>query len=249
MGLFNDLKKVFFGIESVGKSAVRETKEAAHRASEDILDKTSGLKDAIVDKTGETIENIKSSETVKKAGSSLDNISEKIQESASDVVEKAGDISEKIGTTVFGEDNERLEKAKEFTEDIGNKVLEAKDKIVEKAEEIKEDIDKKIDETLEKAKEEEAKEQFEKEQRASAPPTNHGDSMLDDKDDFFSKAEKYAEGDYTTFTEGKISIDKSKQSKKPKSGAKAAGFEDLDGDGNEIIDDAIIEEEKPENEV
>ena len=241
MSFLNDLKKVFFGIESASKSAMRETKEAASKASENLVDKTSGLKDAILEKADETIENIKTSETVHNASSSLDSMSEKIQHTASDFADKAADVSEKIGTTVFGEDNETLDKAKEFTEEVGKKVIEAKDKLIDKAEEIKAEIDKKIDETIIKAKEDEAKDKFEKENRASTPPSDHGDSTLDDKDDFFSKAEKYADGDYTAFTEGNITIDKSGQTK-PKSESKAAGFEDLDGDGNEIVDDAIIEQ-------
>ena len=39
--------------------------------------------------------------------------------------------------------------------------------------------------------------------------------------------------------EEKFECMKSPGTRKTKSGAKAAGFEDLDGDGNEIIDDAI----------
>ena len=240
MSFLNDLKKVLFGIESAGKSAVRETKETASKASDDLIEKTKGLKDAILEKADDTIENIKSSETVHNAATSLDSISEKIQHTASDIADKAADVSEKIGTTVFGEDNETIEKAKDFTEEVGKKIIEAKDKLIDKAEAIKAEIDKKIDETVEKAEEEEAKEKFEKENKASTPPSDHGDSMLDDKDDFFAKAEKYADGDYTAFTEGQVSIDQSGQTK-PKSDAKAAGFEDLDGDGNEIVDDAIID--------
>ena len=66
-------------------------------------------------------------------------------------------------------------------------------------------------------------------------------SLLDDKDDFWSKADKYADGDYSM---GKAQIIKNTT---PESDDKLdldplKGFEDGDGDGNEIIDDAIIVE-------
>ena len=309
MGILNDLKKIFFGAESLGKSAINKTKEAAEAAadnvSKDILDKTSGLKDAIIEKTGEAIGNVKNSDTFKKASTSLDDLSEKIQSTASDLSDKAeaytgnlgekasetfndlknndtfkkatesldnisdkiqdrasdfadkaadkvADVSETIGTTIFGENNERLEKLQDITEDIGKKVSEVKDKVVEQAQDLKENIDKKIDQTLEDAKEAEAKEKFEKQKRSTTPPTSHGDSTLDGSDDFFSKAEKYADGDYSVFSEGNITIDKKDikdamsdkiSSSRPPNEAKAAGFDDLDGDGNEIVDDAIIDDE------
>ena len=284
MGLLNDLKKIFFGAEALGKSAMEKTKDAATKAagdiSEEITSKTTGLKDAVLEKAGETMETIqktdildkasekmndisktvskkagetidqlKTNETIKSAAKSLEDISENIQDKANDLAEKAaekvGDLSETIGTTVFGENNERLDQLQDLTEDIGKKVMNAKDKMVEKATEIKADIDEKIDETVEKAKDLEAQENFEKEQRKNSPPKDHGESLLDDSDDFFSKAEKYAQGDYSVFSEGKISLDKdtsiTSSETNPKKESKAAGFEDLDGDGNEIVDDAIID--------
>ena len=68
-------------------------------------------------------------------------------------------------------------------------------------------------------------------------------SLLDGKDDFFSKANQYADGDYGAFDDGKPKIVKNEDVVEPlQKPGKAAGFEDLDGDGDEIIDDAIMEE-------
>lgn len=284
MGFVSELKKLFFGVESVGKSAINETKknitEAADRAGDEISKKTSGLKESIIETSENTLDSIKSSdvmkktqtkldevsdrieksaeelshkasvalegfrsgETMKKAQNTIDSVSEKVQNAASDIAEKAADVSEKIGTTVFGENNERLEKAKDFTEDIGKKVLDAKEKMIDRARDIKEDIDESIDETIEKAKEMEAMERAQREKSASTPPTSHGDSLLKD-DDFFSKADKYAKGEYSAFSEGKITIDPDKPAQPKKDGRTAAGFEDLDGDGNEIVDDAILDDD------
>jgi hypothetical protein len=70
------------------------------------------------------------------------------------------------------------------------------------------------------------------------------DSLLEGKDDFFEKAKRFAEGDYRN--EGKktgdMKMEKNPDYKPKKDGGKATGFDDLDGDGDEIIDDAIIEE-------
>ena len=71
-------------------------------------------------------------------------------------------------------------------------------------------------------------------------------STLEGKDDFFAKAERFAEGDYHNEGEGTVRILDSKekeapQEKEPFKGD-IHGFEDTDGDGDPLIDDAIIEE-------
>ena len=70
-------------------------------------------------------------------------------------------------------------------------------------------------------------------------------SLLEGTDDFFTKADRFASGDYEAFSEGKITIkEPSEEINKTRDNIPATGFEDLDGDGNEIIDDAIISEEE-----
>ena len=71
------------------------------------------------------------------------------------------------------------------------------------------------------------------------------ESMLDKHDSFFEKAAKFAEGDYNqTEKEGEVTLTKDPDYQPTPSEGKVPGFEDLDGDGNEIIDDAIIDEEE-----
>ena len=67
---------------------------------------------------------------------------------------------------------------------------------------------------------------------------------LDGFDDFFSKAARFADGDYHNKGEEKpeVSIDKSKKQDRPKHTGKLTNFSDNDGDGDELIDDAIIED-------
>ena len=73
-------------------------------------------------------------------------------------------------------------------------------------------------------------------------------SALESKDDFFEKASRYADGDYHAFNPNADqpqivpSEDVTSEDKKPFQGT-IAGFEDHDGDGDPLIDDAIIEED------
>jgi len=126
-----------------------------------------------------------------------------------------------------------------MTAGVGAKVLETKDKLVEKGKELHENLNEKIDDTLAKAKAEEAAEAAKPKKDLREILDENKGSMLDDKDDFFSKAAKYADGDYQGAAEGSITV----TDKVLKAGgtiATAAGFTDLDGDGNEVIDDAIV---------
>ena len=81
--------------------------------------------------------------------------------------------------------------------------------------------------------------------------------MLDDKDDFFARAEKYAAGDYhgtgKTNTPPPPAPEEDSvlellplPDDKKESGSfsgEVKGYEDLDGDGDPVIDDAIIVED------
>ncbi|MBK7335637.1 MAG: hypothetical protein IPJ00_05510 [Saprospirales bacterium] len=71
-------------------------------------------------------------------------------------------------------------------------------------------------------------------------------SELSGKDDFFEKAKRFAEGDYHNTgkkEEGKITLsqDPDHVAKKKKEG-EIKGFDDHDGDGDHLIDDAIIDD-------
>ena len=79
-------------------------------------------------------------------------------------------------------------------------------------------------------------------------------SELAGKDDFFTKAERFAGGDYdmdgkiagntpATPAPGTLSVGENPDYVKPEPTGTIAGMEDLDGDGDELIDDAIIEKD------
>jgi hypothetical protein len=137
-----------------------------------------------------------------------------------------------------------MDKAKTTSEKVGEKVLAAKDDLVKKAKEITDDLGDKLDKTIEKAEKWQAEEDAKpKEEFAKEDLKVSEKSLLDGKDDFFSKASEYADGDYDAFDDGSPKIVNTEDLVEPlKKTGNAAGFDDLDGDGNEIIDDAIIEE-------
>lgn len=128
-----------------------------------------------------------------------------------------------------------------FKEKIEEKIRNTGEKIKEKGEDLKEKMDNFLDDVGKKSARLDEIERQEKE-KYSGPMDYRGKSMLDDKDDFFEKAKAYAEG--RPFPPEGMSIEitdpepDQKQDKR-----KVYGFDDLDGDGDEIIDDAILEEE------
>jgi hypothetical protein len=142
-------------------------------------------------------------------------------------------ILDKIKEALFGE------KTIAASDQMVDKVWDTADKIKKESASLGDKIKSKIDHYDEIARRE--KEQ-EKKEREFRPHSSHGEGLLDDSGDFFEKADQFARGDYDAVQKGKITIEgKLDQVEKPAKGP-VKGFEDLDGDGDEIIDDAIIEE-------
>lgn len=165
---------------------------------------------------------------------------------ADDLIDKVkdglGKASEMIGdgikeTTEFlGESLKETGRFfKEGSEGAG-KIL--KEDIIPKAKEAKEKLDVKVDDLTEKLKD-----------YADAPiekteGSGLDESLFDTHDSFFSKMEKYADKLDGKVKEGEMEIkDISNQLDKSKDdGKKIFGFDDLDGDGDELIDDAILDD-------
>jgi len=136
-----------------------------------------------------------------------------------------------------------------IAESVGEKVLDIKDDLVDKAKDAVGNLGEKMNDLVEKAEAENAK--FAAEEAANptefSKKVGYDDtkgSMLEGKDDFFSKAEAFADGRYgevtntptiTPIEDAQIDTDGPIEINKP-------GFEDLVGDGNAIVDDAIVED-------
>ena len=154
-----------------------------------------------------------------------ENVGAKVMATGATIADKAADISENVGAKVL-----------ETTGNTMDKLGDAKDFIADKARDVAAQVGQKFDETVEKAESFLAEENAKPKKEFSDETLTTGDDLLAGKDDFFAKADQYAKGDYDAFSEGKITITQAE----PKAPAKTAGQDDLDGDGNEQIDDAII---------
>jgi len=248
MGIIKDLKNLFFASSSVAKHSAEKasdfmldegaelldkTKDIVSDTGDSIMEKASGLKDTLKDKSGNIIESSKSK--VSDLGESL---------SENPLVNKMKDFTEDVGGKVIDKGGDLIEQGKSVSESVGEKVLDAKDKLMDKAMDVKEQVGHKLDETMDKADAWAEAEKLKPKKEFADDTIDASGSLLEGKDDFFSKADKFAEGEYDAFSEGKITIDDTKIEKpKFEDGTPATGFKDLDGDGNEIIDDAIIEPE------
>ena len=259
MGIIRDLKNIFFGASAVTKSAAEKvgevikeeggellgkTKEMATDSVDALGKKSSGLKDAILDETGDLM--AKTKEKLIDIGDDINEnpLTEKIKDKSEDILTKAGEVSTVVGGVVMEKGGELLEKTKDLSENVGEKVLKVTDKLADKASDVKDQLSEKLDETMNKA------DAWAADQKANPKPDFAEDtldasgSLLEGKDDFFSKADKFATGDYGAFSEGKVTIDENSKTIKEKVDfdklPPATGFEDLDGDGNEIIDLSLI---------
>ncbi len=148
---------------------------------------------------------------------------------------KLMDVSEKVGEKVLEKGSDALDKAAE----LGAGLKDKADALVEKASAAAEK--ESLDEAIENAKA--AAEQAEARARAFGGKEGERDassSLLDGTDSFFDRAAKFADGDY--HREGSVRLTDSETPQKPKPNDAITGFDDKDGDGDALIDDAEISE-------
>lgn len=188
---------------------------------------------------------------------------------AGEASKKVQEVTEKVGTKVIEEGSKAWDAFQETSEKVGEKIFEVGGevggKLLEKASEIGEKVKGKFDDLVEKANAEASKDQEvldklaaeaklkqeELERRIQERSAKSNvENLAEDKekaplggfDSFFDKADRFAKGDYHNEGDGKpkLSVDPNYQAKKKEGNLK--GFEDLDGDGDDLIDDAIVEE-------
>lgn len=180
-----------------------------------------------------------------KAGEILGNLDEKVSP-ALDSAAKAGlaardkiaDVSETVGKQVLQKGDEFLSRAAE----VG---ASAKDKFDDFVGHANVEAEKmRMEDAIEEAKA--AAEQAEARARAfggddSARDTS--ESTLSGTDSFFDRAAKFADGDYHNDPTRASIVPKDPEPPAKPEGGIIAGFLDADGDGDSLIDDAVIEEE------
>lgn len=172
-----------------------------------------------------------------------------------DASEEAGrkfmDLSERVGEQLREKGGAALETAKIYARQLLDKANEMAEKAKEEA--GKDTLDEMMKRAEALSQELEEKVQQTRD-RFAGKTTKNRDSLLDDKDDFFAKAKRFAEGDYGNKGKttpppaeeqtGDLEIRKNPDYQPKLKEGTVPGFEDTDGDGNELIDDAIIDDDK-----
>lgn len=175
-------------------------------------------------------------------------LKERIVESP--VVKNVLEATEAAGEKLAVRGGELLEKAAEISESTGKKVLDASDRawetlsdkgesLVEKAKEITHDLTEKFEEAVARA------ESFVEEDASlhnDPDESIHKGSLLEKTEDFFAKAEAFLEGSSAKkdqkISDTAILTNTEHVERTP---AKIAGQDDHDGDGNDQIDDASLD--------
>lgn len=166
----------------------------------------------------------------------LENLNEKKNKFTADFKEKFKDVDKKAEGFNQKAD-EAANSAMDFFFETGKKVKEKASDLFEKGKSYAEELEEKM-----RIKDEAAEEELKN------PKHKASDSLLGGFDSFFDKAkdladrlDKKVEERYNK--EGEIKLTKAElEKKKSDEPSRIYGFEDLDGDGNPLIDDAIIED-------
>lgn len=257
MSAFGWIKRVLFGAESVAKSGIEKGKasgkEMVDKIQEELSESVSQAKDKfedLFDRSKETLqsESQKASDELSKMGQNIKEKAHSLKEKGEDWVESSGDKIEAISDKIVEKTDKAWDKISATSESLYDK---AKDKIQDTSEKLGDQMEKWMDKA-EQLKEDE-KRYDEQHPTGIYEGKSHNEKLQDDllagTDDFFAKAAAFADGDYDKAAEGKMTILPA-ESDSPVEDAEdtdteapvlpVAGFEDLDGDGDEITDDAIV---------
>ena len=186
---------------------------------------------SIADNQEQTDDTPKIANTLGKIGDELLNKSaqagDALLEKSGEALDKFEALSEKVGKKIFEKGGELLDKAQKAGEDLMHKAQTELDK------------EKPLDDLTQEANN--MNDILQKRTNSFEDSSEKlNESELGKHDDFFSRAQRFADGDYHNEGAKKMRIQKGSEPPKMKEG-KTHGFEDLDGDGDDIIDDAIID--------
>ncbi|MDX1665781.1 MAG: hypothetical protein R3350_01055 [Saprospiraceae bacterium] len=190
-----------------------------------------------------------------------------------EAVEKMKGFLDEVGEEVFRQGGALADKLREATEKVGRRVIESSDELGKniqssdawgQAKTWGEQLRQKAEELVQKAQEEAAREKSvddaisraQKVAKDLEDKVEQSESELKDRlkksqekadqqmGSFFEKAKRFSEGNYGMEEEKKTKLEKDPDYKPRKKEGSIPGFEDRDGDGDELIDDAIIDEEE-----
>lgn len=269
----------YFDDSEIGES---EYVEGGKKVASDVGGKILDAGSSLAKKAGEVGGKIAdaASPYVEKAGKVAEDVGGKVIDAATPYVEKAGEVAENVGGVILDKGGDMLDKGKDVSEQVGGKILDAAGDMMEKAKDLGNNMMEKTNDLIEKANAEAAKEsldnQIDEAKRWDEKLSDHikgkdvldqkdppigydklNESLLDDKDSFWAKAEKFAQGDYSgegkketppandndIFSNTEERQKQIEESKKEPFKGEIKGYEDHDGDGDPLIDDAIIDED------
>ncbi len=252
--IFDNLKKT---ASIAGASVAAASGEALDKAgdfAEGIGKKVMETGGGMAEKFGGTAEKVggtilgNSEKAMDKAADFTENVGKKVMETGSNMADKFGETAEDVGEAIFEKGGEALEKAKGFATNIGSKILGAKDELFAKAEAEAAKSGETADSLIDKMKNLNQKLEDKisgNNQQFADKPLDTGGSEFSKHDSFWEKADRFAKGDYHMKGKepkpGELTIKENPDYKAPDKG-KVKGFDDGDGDGDELIDDAIVEE-------
>lgn len=230
-----EIKHTISGFEQE-KEAIQEDLIAE---AEDIRQQAETIRDEMGKKIKNEQEKVRSgSERIKE---STEAIGESILTGAADMLDRLRDGAVALSDKLEKKSDELQHKAKGFLYEKDESGQSLMDKAKAKIDEFKSRFQEKIDEAQEAAKEYD-KTKDTPYQSSPQDKENLEKSSLDDKDEFWRKAEAFAAGDFDRVKAVKI---EKTDNVPPKSSSTAPGFSDEDGDGNELVDDAtVISEEE-----
>ena len=210
------------------------TASEANPQDEDAIDFEAGLKDTPTEKQP------KEPSAFAQAS---DEVLNQAAKAGHEAKEKLKEVSEKVGEQVLKKGGEWLDKANAAGADLKGKTSEKLGDLAQRAKEAAER--ESLDDAIAKAKE--AQEQAEARSRAfdgKEQDRDTSDSTLSGTDSFFDRAERFAQGDYQNEGGKKMRIqDDPDYQKEDKTGGTLHGFTDEDGDGDPLIDDAILDDD------
>ena len=151
-----------------------------------------------------------------------------LKDAAGAAAGRVGEVSERLGRELLDKGGEALDRAGDFVDHANRK-----------AEKMR--MDDAIADARAAADRAEARARaFDGKEAAR----DTSDSTLSGTDSFFDRADRFAQGDYTNEGGKDMTIGQAPEGKPRKpAGGLLPGFDDHDGDGDSLIDDAIIEEE------
>jgi len=254
--------KIADNLEEVGEKVAQKTGEHLEKAqqfTEEVGGEVLKKAENFWEKTKEVAENV-GKEIIEKSEIAKEKAKEMASEAEAKIKEQTASFEKKTTTPPPAEDmaddilNDVFGEQTATKSSRANTNLNAKEDIADQAKEQVEDTDSIFEQLMNKAEDlsDKLKDKvgdFDAPRETKIGYDNAKGSLLDGQDDFFEKAQRFADGDYHNTgakkdqpirKEGDIEIRQNPEYQKRVNEGKVKGFEDLDGDGDEIIDDAII---------